>query len=156
MWLCDLDRSSIAAQSLPRSHQNRSHYQPSQSSTYKSIPTLPQVGLWARRRVILNPAGGHSLRKPFSKWYSRALTITHSATVAHRHLIWHGGSLTAASSRVGTCISKYRAPVTVEAKVREGDELRHHDAVVKDMMEAGARTEKQVLWPADHTVDSGW
>ena len=56
-----------------------------------------------------------------------------------------------ASSRVGACISKNRAPVTAEAKVREGDELRHHDAVV---MEAGARTERQISWAADHTANN--
>lgn len=36
------------------------------------------------------------------------------------------GSLAAASSRVDACISKYRAFVTVEGKIRESDELRHH------------------------------
>ena len=60
----------------------------------------------------------------------------------------------AASSRVGTCISKYRAPVTAEAKVREGDELRHRNAAVMNIMEAEARTEKQVSWPADQTANS--
>lgn len=34
---------------------------------------------------------------------------------------------TAASSRVGGCTSKYRVSVTTEAKVREGDERRHHN-----------------------------
>lgn len=66
----------------------------------------------------------------------------------------HDGSLTAASSRVGACISKYRASVSAEVKVREGDELRHHARVpvVKVVTEAGARTMNQVLWPADHTA----
>jgi hypothetical protein len=36
------------------------------------------------------------------------------------------------------------APVTAEAKVREDDELRHQRRIVMNMMEAGARTEKQV------------
>lgn len=48
-------------------------------------------------------------------------------------------------------MSKYRAPATAKAKVRESAELRHHEAVV---MEAEARTGYRVLWPADHTVGS--
>lgn len=49
----------------------------------------------------------------------------------------NGGSPTAASSRVGGCTSKFRASVTAEAKVREVDGLRHHDAAVMDLERLG-------------------
>lgn len=55
-------------------------------------------------------------------------------------------------------MSKYRASVTAEAEVREGVELhlRHHAHLpgMDVVMEAGARTEKQSLWPDDHTADA--
>ncbi len=68
----------------------------------------------------------------------------------------YSGSATVASYRVGACMSKYRAPVTAGAKVREGDEVRHHDTIAMAMVEARARKEKQTLLSADNIVGGGW
>lgn len=83
---------------------------------------------------------------------SSALPNPHSATVTHLHLIWRGGVTQ------GCVIPRAYlklAPVTAEAKVREGDDLRHHQRIVVDVMKAGARTEKQALWSADHMLEDG-
>jgi hypothetical protein len=56
-------------------------------------------------------------------------TKTTQSVRSNRRLVWHSGSPTSASSRVGGCIPKYRASVTAGAQVREGDELGENNVV---------------------------
>lgn len=46
-------------------------------------------------------------------------------------------------SKISTCDSG--------GKGTRGRQLRHHRRIVMKVMEAGARTERQVFCPADHT-----
>ena len=143
-------KTSIAALSRRKSDQRISRPTDCQRNTQASV-ALPRLGLLALRRVIIS-AGGEprTIHKSPSSLLSMALAEVHSTTATPSasdmaRWVTHSCVIPRAYLKL--------APVTAEAKVRENNELRHHQRIVMNMMEAGARTEKQVLWSADHTLD---
>jgi hypothetical protein len=143
-------KTSIAGPRWPKSDQRISHSTVI-SGAHKLFRHCPDSARWRLDGSSSVPAESHNRpQKPFVS----------SVKCLYKHILGFNNPSASDMARWVThgCVIPHGclklAPVTAEAKVREDDELRHHRRIVMNMMEAGARTEKQVLWSADHTLDN--